>query len=190
VGASGPRAPYDHAGPRARRAARAFALFRLYELSGKASTVASHESHVVGELEARLRPANPLPSHLLGGQIDFRPGQGPGHEILFAPVCQETCGRLPTPVLSACICKLKSPRTAAGPSTLPGRSGPRGPVDVQAAAFVCRSGLPVASNGCGKRAAPVQAKQPSPPLGGPVARARQRSRFDVPPIPGCRSPFE
>jgi len=95
------RAPYDHAWALgARRLARPFALFRLYELSGKKGIYRGGRAEQgVGEAGGALASRKAVGfSHFLAGRaIDFghRKGAGPRHSSSPAS-CPKSAGRCPT----------------------------------------------------------------------------------------------
>jgi hypothetical protein len=123
-----PRAPYDHAWPSGTSSAT-FALFRLYELTGKA-----HYRERADQVARQLQGAsagNPFGfSHLLAA-VDYS-AQGPV-TVIFAP-------DLPAaqPLVQAVHRTYAPARELALAEHVPAGSG-RAPVDGQAAAYVCRN---------------------------------------------------
>ncbi len=122
-----PRAPHDHAWPSGTSSA-AFALSRLYELTGKA-IYRERGEHVIRQLEGAAA-GNPFGfSHLLAA-VEFS-RQGP-FTVVFA-------GHAPTvQPLAAAVHRLYVPaRALALAGHVPIGSG-RAPVNGQPAAYVCR----------------------------------------------------
>jgi uncharacterized protein len=122
-----PRAPHDHAWPSGTSSAT-FALFRLFELTGK-SLYRERAEQVVRQLEGAAA-SNPFGfSHLLAA-ADFS-AQGPS-TVIFAGEL-----RAAQPLVQAVHRTYSPARELALAGHVPVGSG-RTPVDGQAAAYVCR----------------------------------------------------